>query len=85
MFLHKAVNAVLAEYGQRAAQLKKWLVLTIANAADIQEGLMVSVRFPDDYKLRTEAELIALLKQAREANAPSEVVNNIELDNQISI
>lgn len=69
---------VIHTYGQNWSKIWKHIVRVIANYQDNQEGLQVDHDFSSDFIIETLSELFYQRQKAVEANAPYEVIHNID-------
>jgi hypothetical protein len=75
-----SVYAQLRKFAENYSELYVFSVIEIAKNAELEEGLIVQHKFPQDFDLMTLGELLAQLDAAKKAGAPDEVIANIEED-----
>jgi hypothetical protein len=76
----QSVYDALYPFAQKFSKAWEESVELISKFTDLNSGLMYSLTFPKDFKLKSVAELMDDLKRAREAEASSEVIRRVQDD-----
>lgn len=77
---YDAIYNVLADYADQFSYLYKFIVKTSAMYLGVADNLVVTHKYPRDFKLVSAPELAILLKQLQESNAGYEVIKATKRD-----
>jgi len=75
-------NVYDTEYplAERYSEVWQFFVKTIAKITDLDDGLVVLLKFPKDFKMKTTHELFADRKAAKDADMPPQILDEIDMD-----
>lgn len=74
------VNDTLRPFAQALSTMWEFVVEDIATFTDNGKGLILQHQYPEDFKFKTQAELMDELKRAKDAGASSSTITAIEDD-----
>lgn len=70
----------LFPFAEKYSSIYRYLVSLAASFTDMLQGLEIIFEFPSDYKLKTEAEMLLDLQNAKNSGASAFLIQQIELD-----
>ena len=74
------MNDTLYPFARNYSSYWEFIVKDIATFTDLQEGLIVQHKFPNDFKMKGLTELMQELKMAKDASASTSTISAIEDD-----
>lgn len=74
------MNDTLYSFGQQYSSVWEFVVADIATFTDLEEGLVLEHKFPNDFKMKSLQELMTDLKTAKDASVASSTIAAIEDD-----
>jgi hypothetical protein len=80
MITEDNVNDTLRPFAQSLSTMWEYVVTDIATFTDLGQGLIVQHQYPEDFKFKTQNELMSELKQAKDAGASTSTIAAIEDD-----
>jgi hypothetical protein len=74
------MNDTLKPFASALSTLWEFVVTDIATFVDLGKGLIVEHQYPDDFKFKTQADMMDELKRAKDAGASTSTISAIEDD-----
>jgi hypothetical protein len=74
------MNDTLKPFASGLSTLWEFVVTDIATFTDLGKGLIVELQYPDDFKFKTQSDMMDELKRAKDAGASTSTIAAIEDD-----